>query len=580
MNNQKIPLTLAITGHRDPRPADWEILSASVRNIFRFLQQHYPHTPLQLLSPLADGADRLVAQAALAEKVQLIVPLPMPQTLFESDFDADSQKEFQALLEQASQIFTLPLVAGNTEENIANHGHHRTQQYGLGGAYVARHSHILIALWDGVDLGKIAGTAEIVKFKRTGNMKGLAVDYQPPTSSLDSPDMGPICQVVTPRAQTKQPAFAVGDIRILLPHSQDSDNLEDLLSDELAMIELFNQDVKRYANHAKVQKTTESTQKNLIPPKLWQDLPNLVPGFQNLLGVYGSANSLAKHFQTRIKHLSFTVLMMAFAMVGFYGWYANIDHNRPLTLGIYAVLFIGALLIVSWVKWRRYHHKALDYRALAEGLRIQIFWHLSGLKYSVSDYYLRKQRQELAWIRSSIRALNVYDWVTNQQTPDVVRNRWVLSETGWFTKTAKQKKQSSQRLNWTIKGLFGIGIVCMVGLWIDHVFGMWLWNYSILQTHPVWHNLLILLIALFPAAGALLHHYLETMAFAEEAKQYKRMAHLFKRADQQLQSQPQSAETDQLSPEQQLLFELGKEALAENGDWVLLHRKPPLRVPI
>jgi len=109
---------------------------------------------------------------------------------------------------------------------------------------------------------------------------------------------------------------------------------------------------------------------------------------------------------------------------------------------------------------------------------------------------------------------------------------------------------------------------------------MWLWNYSILQTHPVWHNLLILLIALFPAAGALLHHYLETMAFAEEAKQYKRMAHLFKRADQQLQSQPQSAETDQLSPEQQLLFELGKEALAENGDWVLLHRKPPLRVPI
>jgi len=61
-------------------------------------------------------------------------------------------------------------------------------------------------------------------------------------------------------------------------------------------------------------------------------------------------------FAMGIKHLSFTVLMMAFAMVGFYGWYANIDHNRPLTLGIYAVLFIGALLIVSWVKWRRYHH--------------------------------------------------------------------------------------------------------------------------------------------------------------------------------------------------------------------------------
>ncbi len=109
---------------------------------------------------------------------------------------------------------------------------------------------------------------------------------------------------------------------------------------------------------------------------------------------------------------------------------------------------------------------------------------------------------------------------------------------------------------------------------------MWLGYNSIPQT---WHNLLILLIALFPAAGALLHHYVETMAFAEEAKQYRRMAYLFERADEQLkqlQSQPQSGETDIHRQEQKVLFELGKEALEENGDWVLLHRKPPLKVYI
>ncbi|MDM8563423.1 hypothetical protein QUF54_08730, partial [Candidatus Marithioploca araucensis] len=466
----------------------------------------------------------------------------------------------------------------NTEENIANYGHHRTQQYALGGAYVARHSHILIALWDGIDLGKVAGTSEIVKFKRTGNMKELSADYKPPTSSLDSPDMGAICQVVTPRVQTEEPAYAVGDIRILLPNSPDSYRLEDLLSDELAAIESFNQDIERYANNPKVQTVNESCQKHLIPPKLWQNLPNLVPGFQNLLSVYGSANTLAKHFQTRIKHLSLLVLTMAFAMVGSYGWYANIDHNRPFTLGIYAVLFIGALLIVWFVKWRRYHYKALDYRALAEGLRIQIFWHLSGLKNAVSDYYLRKQRQELAWIRSSIRALNVYDWISNQQTPDVVHNHWVLYEKVWFAKSAEKKKQISQRLNWIIKGLFGLGILCMGGLLFDQMFLGFGYD-SILQTHPTWHNLLILLIALFPAAGALLHHYVETMAFAESAKQYRRMAHLFERADEQL-KQFQHGETDIHSTEQKVLFELGKEALEENGDWVLLHRKPPIKVHI
>ena len=30
---------------------------------------------------------------------------------------------------------------------------------------------------------------------------------------------------------------------------------------------------------------------------------------------------------------------------------------------------------------------------------------------------------------------------------------------------------------------------------------------------------------------------------------------------------------------QELLIELGKEALGENGDWMLLHRERPLEVP-
>ncbi len=581
ITDNKIPITLGITGHRDPRPEDWDILSSSVRKIFHFLQQHYSHTPLQLLSPLADGADRLVAQVALEEKIQLIVPLPMPQDLFEKDFDAASKEEFQVLLEQAAQIFTLPLVAGNSESNIVDYGYNRTQQYALGGAYIARHSHILIALWDGVDLGKTAGTAEIVKFKRTGNMKELAADYQPPTSPFDTADMGNTCQIVTARISNQQAAYSVGDIRILLPDQQDSDNLEALLSNELAITELFNCEVENYVSHPKIQKISQSSQKYLLPPRLWQNLSSLIPGFQNILGVYGSANSLAQHFHARVKHLMLTVLIMTFAMVGSYGWYANIDHYRSWTLGIYAILFIGALSIMWLVKLKHYHYKALDYRALTEGLRVQIFWHLSGLTHSVPDYYLRKQRQELAWIRSSIRALNVYDWVYNHKTLDVVRNHWVLSQKCWFKKTAEKRKHIARNLHWTIQGLFGLGIFCMVSMWIDHVFGVWLWDYSILQTHPDWHNIFILVIALLPTTGALLHHYVETMAFEEEAKQYSRMANLFEKADEvlnKLQSISQNDETNNL--QQKVFFELGKEALEENGDWVLLHRQSPFKISI
>jgi hypothetical protein len=594
---QKIPLTLGISGHRDPRDEDVEILKESVRKIFHALQQDYPNTPLQLLSPLADGADRLVAQVALQEKVRLIVPLPMPRHLYEQDFDEASQREFEDLLAQAGeeQIFTLPLVDGNTEADIADYGEPRTQQYGLVGAFIARHSHILIALWDSVHLEKPAGTSQVVQFKRTGNMKGLPEGYKPPHSPLDSPDMGAVCQVVTARKQNMDTQFTVGDIRVLLPNDQEIDNLEDLLaaetklaasqfSSELVALNQFNRDVEKHTANSAIQHSIQASQKHLLPPKLWEALPTLAPGFQNLLGVYGTANALAKHFQARIKSLGLGVLGLAFAMVGFYGWYANIDHSRPLILGIYASLFVGVLVLVGITTRQRYHSKALDYRALAEGLRVQIFWQLGGLTHSVSDYYLRKQRDELAWIRSSIRALNIYDWIKNQQTLDVVHGRWVMFEKGWFSKTAAKKCLKARWLNGTIKALFGLGITCMVGMWIDSMFGEWLWKGSILAAHPAWHNFLILLIALFPATGALLHHFAEKMAFEEEAKQYYRMGKLFETAHQKLKNLLPHGQTDATQPDTssqatQVLFELGKEALEENGDWVLIHRKPPLKVP-
>ncbi len=563
-----IPLTFGITGHRDPREEDLELLRSKVRKVFKLLQQRCPNTPLQILSPLADGADRLVAKVALEEKIQLIVPLPMPKSIYEQDFDVQSQQEFNQLLKQANQVFTLPLAEGNTETNIVEQNDNRTQQYALVGAFIARHSHILLALWDGISLDKMAGTAQVVQFKLTGYMQGLPKEYRPPKGVLDIADMGPVCQIVTARSNKAE--YTVGDIKILLPNHKDSSDLESLLVPALTTLDQFNLDVKRHTDNS------QTSQKHLLPPKLREALPDLAPGFQNLLGVYGSANELAKYFQTLVKRFSFSVLAMTFLMVVFYGWYSSIDHERSLALGIYAFLFICSSLTVGFVGWRRYHTKVLDYRTLAEGLRVQIFWHLSGLNHSVSDYYLRNQRQELGWIRDGIRALNFYDWLEYQQTLDVVHNRWIMYEKDWFAKIAKHKGRITNYLNKITTGLFILGVVLMVTMWIDHVFGEWLWSYSILETNPFWHNLLILLIALFPATGALLSHYVEKMAFVEEVKQYRRMANLFAIAHEKLKTV--SSQSDYTS--EQVLFEVGAEVLKEDGEWVLMHRKSPLQVSI
>ena len=161
-----LPLVIGITGHRDLRPEDREAVETRVRAIFREIQNRYPATPLVLLSPLAEGADRLVARVALNCGIRLIVPLPMPRADYERDFQTPaSLNEFQKLLGRADRSFELAWAKADAEGTSDGH---RDRAYALVGAYIAHHCEILIALWDGEDTGKEGGTAQVVRFKLEG----------------------------------------------------------------------------------------------------------------------------------------------------------------------------------------------------------------------------------------------------------------------------------------------------------------------------------------------------------------------------------------------------------------------------
>ena len=81
-----LPLVIGVTGHRDLRVQDIPELEAAVRNVLAELHAMCPKTPLVLLSPLAEGADRLVARVALADGATLVAPLPLARAEYEKDF--------------------------------------------------------------------------------------------------------------------------------------------------------------------------------------------------------------------------------------------------------------------------------------------------------------------------------------------------------------------------------------------------------------------------------------------------------------------------------------------------------------
>jgi hypothetical protein len=118
-----LPLVIGVTGHRDLREEDREALEAQVRGVFAELRVRYRDTPAILLTPLAEGADRLAARVALECNARLIVPLPMPRALYEADFQTPaSLAEFDAILQRAKGGSNSPWCLGTPRRKSAPTG--------------------------------------------------------------------------------------------------------------------------------------------------------------------------------------------------------------------------------------------------------------------------------------------------------------------------------------------------------------------------------------------------------------------------------------------------------------------------
>ncbi|NMG45131.1 hypothetical protein GPA22_15520 [Aromatoleum toluvorans] len=167
----RLALRVGVTGHRPEglSHADDERLRAQIREILAALRrtaqavQHAAASEyaggaplLRVVTPLAEGADRLVAGEALALDMEIQCPLPFPRATYERDFAAAASREdFRSLLARASAVFELP---GRHDDEISRHDAYRA----LGRVLLAQ-SDVLIAIWNGAHPGGPGGTGEIVR---------------------------------------------------------------------------------------------------------------------------------------------------------------------------------------------------------------------------------------------------------------------------------------------------------------------------------------------------------------------------------------------------------------------------------
>jgi hypothetical protein len=169
-----VPLVVAVTGHRDLVPAEIPRIRERVQEFLRELQHRYADRSVGVMSALAEGADQLVAEEALALGIPLTVTMPMPKALYLDDFATPEAKaRFERLCAAAVDVFELPLTPGNTVESISGPGPNRSRQYAQVGVFMCAHCHVLLALWDGKDSDQLGGTSQVVRFHHDDVMPGF-----------------------------------------------------------------------------------------------------------------------------------------------------------------------------------------------------------------------------------------------------------------------------------------------------------------------------------------------------------------------------------------------------------------------
>lgn len=142
--------TIGVAGHRflDDSPK----LIHSIDKALEIIGEHFD-PPYIIISPLAEGADRLVPYRAFVrwEDARLLVSLPLDVEVYMEDFKKLSSKaDFINLMQLADEIFQPPDTSS------------RDDAYKAAGERVIDLSDVLIAIWNGEDAQGKGGTAELV----------------------------------------------------------------------------------------------------------------------------------------------------------------------------------------------------------------------------------------------------------------------------------------------------------------------------------------------------------------------------------------------------------------------------------
>lgn len=579
MSDYALPITIAVTGHRDP--ANPQAVKRAIDEILALLEARFAHTPLQALSPLAEGADRLFAEVALDRGIPLDVILPLRQEVYERDFPA-SIDTFRALLARAREIGTLEAVEGHEDAAGSAGGISRDLHYAQAGLHVASHSQILIALWDGGVARGVGGTAQVVSARLEGwfRMEHVAgaekfAQFGEP-SPIDQPETGVVCWLKIRRshhdeeraADVEAPQWAIDPHgwHKVLPQRGSTHGTSLAHLDEL---DEYNQAVTTQLRSLERSEWIDAAQKS-------PDVAGHSALVSRLYGRHLAADALATQTMQDARRRFAVIFGLAGLMAAAFELWAHVLPSYLMLLTY--IVILGMIGVLIWrLRRTEAHEHAVDWRVLAEGLRVQTFWVVSGLPDQVSRHYMRRHGPILQWVRTALSGVLPVPPDCAQAGGSAVLKHWIEAQRDYYAKRVNGNRARMHVLLSASRCAYWTSIAIAIGM--------------LLATLP-FVNLLraggsldrgvvIVFMGLLPVLAGLLNGYVEFAGYKDQAREYGRMHQLFRTAADAalplIAQLPGSVSARRRF--QRIVRELGIEALREQADWALLHKAHEIEIP-
>jgi hypothetical protein len=462
---------------------------------------------------------------------------------------------FDRQLQRAERLL-LPLAPGNDEAAVSRPGPARDQQYARAGIFVSSHCHILLALWDGCESDLLGGTSQVVAFHLRGDMPGPierrravlgllglgeeTIVYHLPVGRRENTDAvrGHGCWLTCNQEYVEHVTMPQSFELMFRRHCE------------------FDMDWKQYGDQIGSRPDTVSVERGGCPVN----------------ALFHVADWLATTYQRRVARVLLITYVLA-ALMGFsFVLYSDVT-NQDVMLYLFLGFFIAGIVVTAIAARREWHRQYIDYRALAEGLRVQSFWRRAGIVDVSSpsfahDNFLQKQDVELGWIRNVMRGASldgilepapagpvavadvIEEWIGTADSPGQLH---------YFKVTAARRTRQHARSTL-------LGNTC---LWLGIAISLVLAVFAH-QLGGRTQNLMVAAMGVLSVAAAVHEAYAYKKADKELIKQYRFMQSIFSAARHRL------AKCASLHEQRQILRTLGEAALAEHAEWTLMHRERPL----